>query len=81
MNPKRHNAQVVAQLIDASAPEWYCIDEVQTIHAQQVLISVDIHNPRAQKLYESLGFRVVETKTIALLGSSIGSRILSLSLS
>jgi ribosomal protein S18 acetylase RimI-like enzyme len=81
MNPKRHNAQVVAQLIDASAPEWYCIDEAQTIYAQQVLISVDIHNPRAQKLYESLGFRVVETKTIALLGSSIGSRILSLSLS
>jgi ribosomal protein S18 acetylase RimI-like enzyme len=59
----------------------YCLDEAATIHAQQVFISVDVHNPRAQKLYESFGFQVVQTKTIELLGSAIGSRVLSLSLS
>ncbi|MCU0525997.1 MAG: GNAT family N-acetyltransferase [Elainella sp. Prado103] len=45
-----------------------------------IFISVDVKNGRAQKLYESLGFRVVATKTIQVLGWSIGSRILSLSI-
>ncbi len=45
-----------------------------------LFISVDVRNGRAQKLYESLGFQVVETKTIHILGFTIGSRILSLSI-
>lgn len=53
----------------------HCI--AQTAGADQLFISVDIHNPRAQKLYESLGFRVVQTKTITLLNISIGSRVLA----
>ncbi|MBD2459952.1 GNAT family N-acetyltransferase [Oscillatoria sp. FACHB-1407] len=44
-----------------------------------LFISVDVSNTRAQKLYESLGFRVIETKAIQLLGTTIGSRILSIS--
>jgi ribosomal protein S18 acetylase RimI-like enzyme len=45
----------------------------------KIFISVDIRNLRAQKLYESLGFRVVATRTIRLF-RTIGSRILSLSI-
>ena len=45
-----------------------------------ILISVDIDNLRAQKLYESLGFQVVASKTMRLLKTTIGSRTLALSI-
>ncbi len=41
-----------------------------------LFISVDIANPRAQKLYESLGFQVVSSKTLRILHRTIGSRVL-----
>ncbi len=44
--------------------------------ANPIFISVDLDNPRAQQLYESLGFRVVATKAIQLGRIAIGSRIL-----
>jgi ribosomal protein S18 acetylase RimI-like enzyme len=56
-----------------------CIAEATTAKADSVYISVDVHNPRAQKLYESLGFQVIETKTLYL-GKTIGSRVLVLDL-
>ncbi|MFM7423424.1 MAG: GNAT family N-acetyltransferase, partial [Elainella sp.] len=34
----------------------HCLAQARSAGANQVFISVDIHNPRAQKLYESLGF-------------------------
>ncbi|MBV8882949.1 MAG: GNAT family N-acetyltransferase [Chroococcidiopsidaceae cyanobacterium CP_BM_RX_35] len=55
-----------------------CIAEAKATFSS-IFISVDISNVRAQKLYESLGFQVVATKTISLFGSTIGSRILSIS--
>ncbi|QYO63872.1 GNAT family N-acetyltransferase [Leptolyngbya sp. 7M] len=57
----------------------YCIAEAATAKASHVYISVDIDNPRAQNLYESLGFQVIETKTLRL-SQSVGSRVLALSL-
>jgi len=54
-----------------------CIAEITP--ASSIFVSVDIDNLRAQRLYESLGFQVVATKTMSFLGTSIGSRILSLS--
>lgn len=56
-----------------------CIAEATTA-LSTIFISVDISNLRAQKLYESLGFQVVATKTMHFLGTTIGSRILSLSI-
>jgi len=55
-----------------------CIAEATTV-SNTIFISVDVSNVRAQKLYESLGFQVVAMKTIRLFGTTIGSRILSLS--
>lgn len=55
-----------------------CITEAQTA-SSTIFISVNVNNRRAQKLYESLGFQVVATKTIHLFGNTVGSRILSLS--
>ncbi len=55
----------------------HCITHAKASGSKQLFISVDIHNPRAQKLYESLGFEVVTTKTIALLNARIGSRVLA----
>ncbi|KST61944.1 hypothetical protein BC008_07835 [Mastigocoleus testarum BC008] len=57
-----------------------CIAEVSTASGSTntIFISVDVSNMRAQKLYESLGFKVVETKTINLFVGTIGSRVLSL---
>ncbi|MGB3612553.1 MAG: N-acetyltransferase [Elainellaceae cyanobacterium] len=52
-----------------------CISEASPA---EIFISVDVDNPRAQKLYESLGFQAVDTKTIRVLDTTIGSRILSL---
>ncbi len=62
-----------------------CIAKVKQITKTETLsstifISVDANNTRAQKLYESLGFQVVAVKTIRLLGQTIGSHILSLSI-
>jgi ribosomal protein S18 acetylase RimI-like enzyme len=54
-----------------------CISDITS--ASSIFVSVDIDNLRAQRLYELLGFQVVSTKTIRLLGTSIGSRVLSLS--
>lgn len=56
----------------------HCIAHAKAAGAQQIFISVDIDNPRAQKLYESLGFQVVATKTLSLLTMTIGSRVLVL---
>lgn len=55
-----------------------CIAEAQTA-LSTIFISVDVSNVRAQKLYESLGFQLVATKTLRLFGTTIGSRILCLS--
>ncbi|MEB3358342.1 MAG: N-acetyltransferase [Synechococcales bacterium] len=55
----------------------HCIAEAKPT-ASPVFISVDIENGRAQKLYESLGFQVIETKTLRLPGRVIGSRVLTL---
>lgn len=41
-----------------------------------LFISVDIANPRAQKLYESIGFQVVTNKILRIPGRMIGSRVL-----
>jgi ribosomal protein S18 acetylase RimI-like enzyme len=56
-----------------------CIAAATTAEADSIYISVDVHNPRAQKLYESLGFQVIETKKLYL-GKTIGSRVLVLPL-
>lgn len=58
-----------------------CIAEAVTASnaATPLFISVDVNNGRAQKLYESLGFQVITTRAIGLLGRRIGSRLLSLS--
>lgn len=47
--------------------------------SKPIFISVDINNPRAQKLYESLGFQVIGSKTLNLLNISVGSRLLAIS--
>ena len=57
-----------------------CFDEATTLAVNSVFISVDVHNLRAQKLYESLGFQVKDAKTLNLFGKIVGSRILSRSL-
>jgi ribosomal protein S18 acetylase RimI-like enzyme len=56
----------------------HCIAHATQTGAKQIFISVDIDNPRAQKLYESLGFQVVAVKTLSLLTITIGSRVLML---
>ncbi len=56
-----------------------CIAEAKTA-SSTIFISVDVSNGRAQKLYESLGFQGVTMRTISLFGTTIGSRILSLSI-
>lgn len=57
----------------------HCIVHATIAGANQIFISVDINNPRAQKLYELLGFQVVATRTLSLLTLTIGSRVLALS--
>ncbi|MFN6568297.1 GNAT family N-acetyltransferase [Dendronalium sp. ChiSLP03b] len=57
-----------------------CIADAIAAGASTVFISVDIENSRAYKLYESLGFQVVTTKTMRLFGTTIGSRVLALSI-
>lgn len=52
-----------------------CIAEAEQNY-QDLFISVDIANGRAQKLYERLGFELVETKAIGLPGLAVGSRVL-----
>ncbi len=52
-----------------------CIAGAEQNH-QDLFISVDIANGRAQKLYERLGFELVETKAIGLPGLAVGSRVL-----
>ena len=43
-----------------------------------LFISVDVDNLRAQRLYESMGFQVVDAKTIRILNTTVGSRVLRL---
>jgi ribosomal protein S18 acetylase RimI-like enzyme len=57
-----------------------CIADAEAAQASAVYISVSINNPRAQKLYQSLGFRVVNIKTLGLGRMTVGSRILELGL-
>ena len=54
-----------------------CIEEASTC-SDRLFISVDINNPRAYKLYRTLGFEAIATKK--LFGTQIGSRVLSRSL-
>lgn len=54
-----------------------CISTAQN-ESRDLFISVDVNNARAQKLYASAGFQVVQTKTIGLFGVAIGSRVLSI---
>jgi len=55
-----------------------CIDEAAT-HSGSVYISVDVDNVRAKKLYESMGFQLVQEKVIRLGGFRVGSLVLALS--
>jgi ribosomal protein S18 acetylase RimI-like enzyme len=55
-----------------------CIDQANEQRAIALYISVDIDNPQAQKLYERLGFQVVEKRTLSLLKFTIGTRVLRL---
>lgn len=57
-----------------------CIADAKAAEASAVFISVSIDNPRAQKLYESLGFQVVAAKTMRLFRAAIGTRVLAVSL-
>lgn len=75
--------QLLGQCIaEASIAEAASLTEAQDPAAgtNRIYISVDVSNGRAQKLYESLGFREVSTKTIRLFGVAIGSRSLALSI-
>ncbi len=58
----------------------HCIAQAKALDASRVFISVDINNSRAQKLYETIGFQVVATKTMSLLRRTIGSCVLAFSL-
>jgi len=55
-----------------------CIDEAAS-HSGSVYISVDVNNVRAQKLYESIGFQLVQEKVIRLGKLRVGSLVLVLS--
>jgi ribosomal protein S18 acetylase RimI-like enzyme len=57
-----------------------CIATAKAAGANTVFISVSIDNPKAQKLYESLGFRIINTKTLRLGQKAIGTHILALPL-
>ncbi len=49
-----------------------------TAQATSIFISVDVSNKRAQKLYESLGFKVVDTNIIHCCGRVLGSHFLGI---
>ncbi|MBF2077329.1 MAG: GNAT family N-acetyltransferase [Synechococcales cyanobacterium T60_A2020_003] len=53
-----------------------CISQAEQVKAQSLFISVDIDNPRAQALYESLGFCPMDTLTRRLFGRIVGSTVL-----
>lgn len=79
VNAKYQNQGIGRQLLLQCIAEAKSITEAETA-SSTIFISVDVSNVRAQKLYESLGFQVVEMKAIRLFGNLIGSRILSLSI-
>ncbi|NBD16487.1 MAG: GNAT family N-acetyltransferase [Cyanobacteria bacterium] len=54
-----------------------CINEAST-HLGSVYISVDVTNLRAKKLYESMGFQLVQEKVIGLGRFRVGSLVLAL---
>lgn len=57
-----------------------CLDEVATISATStsIYISVEIHNKKAQKLYESIGFQFVKKKVISFGNFKAGSLVFAL---
>jgi len=55
-----------------------CIDEAAA-RSGSVYISVDVTNLRAKKLYESMGFQLVQEKVIGLGRFRVGSLVLALS--
>jgi len=55
-----------------------CIDEAAA-RSGSVYISVDVDNVRAKKLYESMGFQIVQEKVIGLGGFRVGCLVLALS--
>jgi ribosomal protein S18 acetylase RimI-like enzyme len=55
-----------------------CIDEAAA-SSGSIYISVDVDNVRAQKLYQSMGFQLVQEKVIRLGGFRVGSLVLALS--
>jgi len=69
--PEHRNRGIGRQLLSN------CMAEASLV-SSTLFISVDVNNPRAQKLYESLGFQVVATRAIRLFGILIGSRTLSM---
>jgi ribosomal protein S18 acetylase RimI-like enzyme len=79
VNAKYRNQGIGRQLLLQCIAEAKSITEAETVSIT-IYISVDVSNVRAQKLYETLGFQVVEMKAIRLFGTPIGSRILSLSI-
>jgi ribosomal protein S18 acetylase RimI-like enzyme len=55
-----------------------CIDEAAA-SSGSIYISVDVDNVRAQKLYQSMGFQLVQEKVIRLGGFRVGSLVLAVS--
>lgn len=57
-----------------------CIDEVTRIStvSTSIYISVEIHNRKAQNLYESIGFQFIKKKVISLGKFKAGSWVLAL---
>ncbi|MEM7769883.1 MAG: GNAT family N-acetyltransferase [Cyanobacteria bacterium P01_A01_bin.37] len=58
----------------------HCIEQAKQAGVSALFINVDMKNGRAQRLYESLGFQVIETHTMNLFGEHIGARLLKMSL-
>lgn len=54
----------------------HCIASAESHQAPSIFISVDIDNPRAQSLYESLGFCPIQTKSLQIFNRAIGSVVL-----
>ncbi|MBP0000010.1 MAG: GNAT family N-acetyltransferase [Cyanobacteria bacterium SID2] len=71
VSPEYRNRGIGRQLL------LRCMAEAERT-GKSLFISVDVENLRAQKLYESLGFQVVEVKAIRGFGLRIGSRVLQL---
>jgi ribosomal protein S18 acetylase RimI-like enzyme len=53
-----------------------CISQGKSMGAIALYISVDIDNPNAQRLYERLGFQMVDRRTLSLFRFTIGTTVL-----